>query len=228
MINIKNLSFSYQEKLVLENINISFEENQTHGIVGLNGSGKTTFFNILSGFLTADRGTIELNGHEVKKNDIAYIDAELFFYPKLTAVEFLSVFPKTNLNYNEVELAKVFDLSLDEFIDNYSTGMKKKLLIISQLKQDKKIFILDEPFNGLDMESNKTLQLIIELLNKKQKTIFIASHIIEPLYTICQKIHHLKNKKFAKSYTSDQFNQLDAEVFGDFNENLKNTLSTSI
>ena len=228
MINIKNLSFSYQEKLVLKNINISFEENQTHGIVGLNGSGKTTFFNILSGFLTADRGTIELNGHEIKKNDIAYIDAELFFYPKLTAVEFLSVFPKTNLNYNEVELAKVFDLSLDEFIDSYSTGMKKKLLIISQLKQDKKIFILDEPFNGLDMESNKTLQLIIELLNKKQKTIFIASHIIEPLYTICQKIHHLKNKEFAKSYTSDQFNQLDAEVFGDFNENLKNTLSTSI
>ena len=228
MINIKNLSFSYQEKLVLENINISFEENQTHGIVGLNGSGKTTFFNILSGFLTADRGAIELNGHEIKKNDIAYIDAESFFYPKLTAVEFLSVFPKTNLNYNEVELAKVFDLSLDEFIDNYSTGMKKKLLIISQLKQDKKIFILDEPFNGLDMESNKTLQLIIELLNKKQKTIFIASHIIEPLYTICQKIHHLKNKEFAKSYTSDQFNQLDAEVFGDFNENLKNTLSTSI
>jgi ABC-2 type transport system ATP-binding protein len=228
MINIKNLSFSYQEKLVLENINISFEENQTHGIVGLNGSGKTTFFNILSGFLTADSGTIELNGNKIKKNDIAYIDAESFFYPKLTAVEFLSVFPKTNLIYNEVELAKVFDLSLDEFIDNYSTGMKKKLLIISQLKQDKKIFILDEPFNGLDMESNKTLQLIIELLNKKQKTIFIASHIIEPLYTICQKIHHLKNKEFAKSYTADQFNQLDEEVFGDYNENLRNTLSTSI
>jgi ABC-2 type transport system ATP-binding protein len=106
--------------------------------------------------------------------------------------------------------------------------MKKKLLIISQLKQDKKIFILDEPFNGLDMESNKTLQMIIELLNKKQKTIFIASHIIEPLYTICQKIHHLKNKHFTKSYSSNEFNQLDAEVFVDFNENLKNTLSKSL
>ena len=53
MIVINNLSFSYNEKPVLQNINISFEENLTHGIVGLNGSGKTTFFNILSGFLTA-------------------------------------------------------------------------------------------------------------------------------------------------------------------------------
>jgi ABC-2 type transport system ATP-binding protein len=228
MIVINNLSFSYNEKLVLQNINISFEENLTHGIVGLNGSGKTTFFNILAGFLSEDKGTIELNGQKIKKNDIAYIDSESFFYPKLTGLEFLSVFPNTNLNYDEVELARIFDLPLDEFIDNYSTGMKKKLLIISQLKQDKKIFILDEPFNGLDMESNKTLQMIIELLNNKNKTIFIASHIIEPLYTICQKIHHLKNKHFAKSYSSSEFKQLDAEVFGDFNENLKSTLSKSL
>lgn len=228
MIVIDNLAFSYDEKLVLQDINISFEENLTHGIVGLNGSGKTTFFNILSGFLTPDKGYISLNGKAIKKNDIAYIDAESFFYPKLTALEFLSVFPKTNVSYNEVELAKVFDLPLDEFIDNYSTGMKKKLLIISQLKQDKKIFILDEPFNGLDIESNRTLQLIIELLNKKNKTIFIASHIIEPLYAICQKIHHLKNKQFVKSYMPDQFNQLDGDVFRDFNENLKSTLSQSL
>jgi ABC-2 type transport system ATP-binding protein len=228
MIAINNLSFSYNEKPVLQNINISFEENQTHGIVGLNGSGKTTFFNILSGFLMADEGSIAINGTAIRKNDIAYIDAESFFYPKLTALEFLSVFPRSNPNYNEIELAKLFDIPLDEFIDSYSTGMKKKLLIISQLKQDKKIFILDEPFNGLDMESNKTLQLIIELLNKKQKTIFIASHIIEPLYSICQKIHHLKDKHFVKSYSSIDFNQLDAEVFGDFNENLKNTLSQSL
>ncbi len=79
MIVINNLSFSYNEKLVLQNINISFEENLTHGIVGLNGSGKTTFFNILAGFLSEDKGTIELNGQKIKKNDIAYIDSESFF-----------------------------------------------------------------------------------------------------------------------------------------------------
>jgi len=228
MIQINDLSFSYNEKVVLNNVKISFEVNLIHGIVGLNGCGKTTFFNILSGFLSPEKGTIELNGQKIKKNDIAYIDTESFFYPKLTGIEFLSVFPKTNINYDEFELAKIFDLPLNEFIDSYSTGMKKKILIISQLKQDKKIFILDEPFNGLDIESNKTLQIIIELLNNKNKTIFIASHIIEPLYKICHKIHHLKNSTFIKSYTTDNFNAIETAVFVDFNEQLKSTLSNSI
>ena len=228
MIVIKDLSFAYGDEPVLQSINSSFEEGLTHGIVGLNGSGKTTFFNILAGLLKEDSGAILLNEQKILKGDIAYIDSEPFFYPKLTAREFLSVFPKTNKGYEEEELARIFNLPLDEFVENYSTGMKKKLLIISQLKQDKKLFIFDEPFNGLDIESNKALQIIIELLNKKQKTIFIASHIIEPLYSICHYIHHLKNKSFYSTYSPENYKQLDKEVFGDFNEELKKTLSQSL
>lgn len=228
MITINDLTFSYEKEHVLHNLNMNFEKNCIHGIVGLNGSGKTTFFNILAGFFKADTGVILLNGKAIEKRSIAYIDTESFFYPKLTAREFLLVFPKTNLNYNENELADIFKLPLDEFIENYSTGMKKKLLIISQLKQDKQIYIFDEPFNGLDIESNKSLQVIIELLNKKQKTIFISSHIIEPLYSICHKIYHLKDKTFIKSYSPENYKQIDAEVFGHFTEHLKNTLSQSL
>ena len=108
------------------------------------------------------------------------------------------------------------------------TGMKKKLLILSQLKQDKRIYIFDEPFNGLDIESNKALQIIIEILNKKEKTIFIASHIIEPLYTICHKIHHLKDKTILKTYLPTDYEDLDQEVFGQLTDQLKNSLNHSI
>ncbi len=228
MITINNLAFTYQSDLVLENLSINFEDCKVHGIVGLNGSGKTTFFNLLAGYLQPDVGTILYNNNAIKKNSIAYIDAESFFYPKLTAKEFLSVFPLSNLNYNEIELSHIFNLPLNEFIENYSTGMKKKLLIVSQLKQDKQIYIFDEPFNGLDLESNKSLQIIIELLNKKGKTIFIASHIIEPLYTNCHQIHHLKNKCFIKSYLPHNYNLLENEVFGNFTERLRDTLTNSI
>ena len=92
MISIKDLTFSYNTKPVLENMTIDFEENVVHGIVGLNGSGKTTFFNVLTGFLEPDKGSITCNGKAIKKQDIAYIDADSFFYPKITAQEFLSVF----------------------------------------------------------------------------------------------------------------------------------------
>ena len=228
MLSIKDLSFCYSEEPVLKDINISFETNHIHGIVGLNGSGKTTFFNVLAGFLPPDNGTILINNAEVLKKNIAYIDAESFFYPKLTASEFLSVFPKTNSNFNEKDLALIFNLPLEEFIENYSTGMKKKLLILSQLKQEKQLFIFDEPFNGLDIESNKSLHYIIELLNKRGKTIFIASHIIEPLFGLCHQIHHLKNKNFAKSYLPKEYELLNTEVFSEFDEHLKNTLSQSL
>lgn len=228
MITIRDISFAYQEKNVLENLSIEFEDSQIHGIVGLNGSGKTTFFNLLVGYLSPDKGTILQQDKSLLKQSIAYIDTESFFYPKLTAKEFLSVFKQTNTAYNEQELANLFDLPLEGFVENYSTGMKKKLLILSQLKQDKQIYVFDEPFNGLDLESNKSLQIIIQLLSKKKKTIFIASHIIEPLFTICDKIHHLKNMHFEKTFLPQEYNQLEEAVFGHMTDKIKQTLEQSI
>lgn len=228
MITINDLSFAYLEEAVLHNLTIDFEESMVHGIVGLNGSGKTTFFNLLVGYINPDKGTIAHHQKPISKQSLAYIDTESFFYPKLTAKEFLSVFPKTNESYKEDDLVAIFDLPMDEFIENYSTGMKKKLLILSQLKQDKQIYVFDEPFNGLDLESNKSLQLIIQLLSKKNKTIFIASHIIEPLFTICDKIHHLKNKHFEKTFLLHEYNQLEEAVFGHMTEKIKQTLQQSI
>ncbi len=225
MITITNLSFAYKEEdFVLENINIQFQPSMVQGIVGLNGSGKTTFFNLLTGFYKADKGSILMNGLPIKKNCIAYIDTESFFYPKLTAKEFLKVFPQTNLQYDEEGLTKLFNLPLNEFIENYSTGMKKKLLILSQIKQDKQLYIFDEPFNGLDIETNKLLIVIIEMLAHKGKTIFISSHIIEPLYNLCFHIHHLQNKHFIKSYTKQEFSVIEEEVFGNYTNELKQHL----
>lgn len=225
MIQLINLSFSYKEKTILENINIQFEIGHIHGIVGLNGSGKTTLFNILTGLHQQQNGTIENKSLPLKKSDIAYIDTETFFYPNLTAQEFLSVFKTTHTQFDEKGLAGLLKLPLDEFIENYSTGMKKKLLILSQIKQDKSIYIFDEPFNGLDIETNKLLLLIIEMLVRKGKTIFMSSHIIEPLYTLCYKIHHLKDKQFVKSYSKTEFDIVDQEVFGSYIENLRTSLN---
>lgn len=228
MLQIKQLTFKYADDTILQDLSIDFENEQVHSIVGLNGSGKTTFFNILAGYLEPDAGQILQDGKRLAKNSIAYIDAESFFYPKLTAAEFLSVFPQTNPGYKEDELMHVFSLPANEFIETFSTGMKKKLLIISQLKQDKQVYIFDEPFNGLDLESNRSLQIIIKLLAQKQKTIFIASHIIEPLFGLCFKIHHLKNKHIVSSFTREDFHKLDDQVFGELTDQLVQTINHSI
>jgi ABC-2 type transport system ATP-binding protein len=228
MITVKIPSFSYKDKTILKAIDHRFETGKTHGVVGLNGAGKTTFFNLLAGFLKTEQGVFEKQGRPLLHKEIAYIDTDLFFYPKLTAKEFLSVFPQRSESYQEEKLAELFRLPLDTFVEEYSTGMKKKLLLLSQIKQDKDIYILDEPFNGLDLETNKILETIISILNQRGKTIFISSHILDPLLSICEQIHYLKDETIFKTFTKTEFNQIEEELFGNYTRTVLNELDTII
>ena len=224
MITIKIPQFGYAEQVILRGIDLNFENGKTYGIVGLNGAGKTTFFNILGGFLKADGCVITFNNQPLQRKDIAYMDTDLFFYPKLTAKEFLSVFPATNANFNEEKMAEIFNLPLDGFMEAFSSGMKKKLLLLSQVKQDKSVYILDEPFNGLDLETNKLLEVIIGILNSRGKTVFISSHILEPLLNVCDSIHHIKEQTVFRSYAREEFSVIAEELFGNYMRNVQEEL----
>jgi ABC-2 type transport system ATP-binding protein len=125
-------------------------------------------------------------------------------------------------------LQDFFKLPLDELIENYSTGMKKKLGLLGVLKQNKPIFILDEPFNCLDLETNKILEIIIATLKQKDKTVFVSSHIIEPLITICDKIHLLQNAVFIKTFEKPDFNKIDDELFGKLKYEAKEIISKAL
>ncbi len=228
MITAKISVFKYKNDVVLQNIDAAFEVGKTHGVVGLNGAGKTTFFNLLAGFIRDNSCTFLKNNRRILRKEIAYLDTDLFFYQKLTAKEFLSVFPNTNLNYNEEKLAKLFKLPLNGFMEEFSTGMKKKLLLLSQIKQDKDVYILDEPFNGLDLETNKILEIIISILNERGKTVFISSHIINPLMNICSQIHYIKNQTIFKSYEKTEFNLIEEDLFGTYTKKMENELPTII
>ena len=214
MITLSDLNFRYESNPVLKGLNANFESGCVHGIVGLNGAGKTTFFQVLAGFLAPDSGTIHVDGKPLEKRQVAFLETELYFYPKLSAREFLSVFPLTNQNFDEEKLAALFRLPLDELISNYSTGMRKKLMLLTHIKQDKNLFILDEPFNGLDLEAAKALEVIIGILRERQKTIFVSSHILAPLMHTCDFIHYLNQQKIEQSYSKPEFAQLESDLFG--------------
>lgn len=220
MIQIDIPSFAYSDEPVLSNISLQLESGRAYGVVGLNGAGKTTFFQLLAGFLKSEHCRVLRDGKVIPQKCISYMDTDLFFYPKLTAAEFLRVFKAGNAHYKEQELAELFGLPLDALIESYSTGMKKKLLLISQIKQDKDLYILDEPFNGLDLETNKLLELIISLLTERGKTVFVSSHILDPLVQVCHSILFLKNKQVYKSYAKEEFHLVSEELFGRYMRDL--------
>ena len=157
---------------------------------------------------------IKLNNIDLIIKDTAYLETVNVFFSRITGNEYLKIFRQTNLNFNLSILQEYFKLPLDELVENYSTGMTKKLALLGILKQEKPIFILDEPFNGLDLETNKIVEIIINTLKEKNKTIFISSHIIEPMITTCDKIYLLENGLFVKTFDKKDFDKIDDELFG--------------
>lgn len=91
--------------------------------------------------------------------------------------------------------------------------MKKKLALLGILKQDKPILILDEPFNGLDLETSRIIRSILLELKQQNKTIIITSHILETLTNLCDQIHYLENGKIKVSHDKTNFDVFEADLF---------------
>jgi len=217
MISIKNLEISYtKDKIIINDLNLELKENKIHGIVGLNSSGKTTLLNSVFGLKKQSKGEILINGQKASKKEIAYLTSENYFYKNITAREYLNIFKSDDFNIEKWN--ELFELPLDNIIDNFSTGMKKKLAIMGVLKQNKPIMILDEPFNGLDIESVRTVRSILLKLKQNNKTIIITSHIIETLTNLCDHIHYLESGKIKFSKEKSEFEDFENEIF-EFIEN---------
>ena len=209
MLTIDNLNTGYgPDKQILKGLNLSMETGKIHGLVGLNGAGKTTFLNTLYSFIRPESGTLLFNSSPLLRKDIGYLEAENYFYPYMTGTEYLALFPDGTGSFDQKSWQELLRLPLNDITENYSTGMRKKLALIAVLKTDKPILILDEPFNGLDLESAHILTLILDQLRQKGKTILITSHIYESLTSISDYIHYMDNGQIAYSYPKERFEEL--------------------
>jgi ABC-2 type transport system ATP-binding protein len=226
MITIENLVVSYDKgQNIIDSLNIAISDNTINGIVGLNGAGKTTFLNSVYGLKSIDAGDIKFNDRKINKKEVSFLETENYFYSNITGREYLSLFK--NQDYDSDKWNQLFLLPLDTIVDDYSTGMKKKLALMGILKQDKPIMILDEPFNGLDIETCRIIRQILLKLRDRNKTIIITSHIIETLTNLCDYIHYLEKGKIKYSKDKSNFKEFEREIFASIeikNEELINQL----
>lgn len=212
MISINDLDFSYPgNKQVIKALNLKMETCKIHGIVGLNGSGKTTLLNIIFGLLKADSGKISSEDFEISKRNMAYLSAESYFYSNITANEYLALFK--NPAFEIEKWNRLFALPLDQIVDDYSSGMKKKLALLGVIKMNKNLMILDEPFNNLDIETNRIVRSVLMKMAEMGKTIIITSHIIETLTNLCDFIHYLDEGKILYSKSKEEFDDFSKTLF---------------
>ena len=211
MIKIKELSKLFGNKEVLKNLSMEFSTGNVYGIVGENGAGKTTLFRCIAG-LESYSGEI-ISDVMPLKNHLGLLLTEPFFFSMITGREYIRLLcnarGKTNV---DIDSKNIFDLPLDQYASTYSTGMKKKLAITAILLQENEYFILDEPFNGVDIQSNIILTEIILKLKELNKIVIISSHIFSTLSDTCDEIHLLRKGEQIKSVNKTGFKDLEQEM----------------
>jgi ABC-2 type transport system ATP-binding protein len=206
MLEIRDLSVSFKDKTVLQSLNLKVEEGSVIGLLGKNGAGKTTLFESLYQNQKYS-GEILWNKEKLQRKSISYLETENYFYPYITGKEYLEYFSQHKENSLN-ELTEKFRLPLNKFVQDYSSGMKKKIALMGMLMLDKPINILDEPFNGVDFEGVHILYEIIRELKVKNKTVVISSHIIETLFHTCDKIAILQDGIIKNIFDRSDFDQL--------------------
>lgn len=211
MITLENLSKSFVQHQVLKDINLSLEKGKVYGIVGENGAGKTTLFNCMAGLLSYE-GQIK-SDYDLLKNHMGFLQTDPYFFSKITGREYLQLLCNArNVPLTDVSSKNIFDLPLDQYAETYSTGMKKKLALLGILLQHNDFFILDEPYNGVDIQSNIIITEIIHRLKALKKTVLISSHIFSTLHDTCDEIHLLKEGRFVRRVERAEFDQLEQEM----------------
>ncbi|MFJ1366853.1 ATP-binding cassette domain-containing protein [Capnocytophaga canimorsus] len=207
MLKIDIQNKRYSNKTILKDVKVDVLENGLYGIVGKNGSGKTTFFNCLT-HLTTFQGTIHFNGKPLPPSQVAFIPTEPFLYDYLSVEEFTSFYcqlMKIKGNKNVT-----FDVDTKLLVKELSTGMRKKAYINAVFQKDYDIYIFDEPYSGLDIESVYVLRKIIKQLSENH-IVFVSSHLLESLYE-SKAIYVLQNEHFQKILPKD-FPKIETMLF---------------
>jgi len=211
MISIQKISKNYGTKQVLKDINILFDKGKVYGVVGENGAGKTTLFRCIAG-LEDYNGQISSDLSPLKDH-LGLLLTEPFFFTKITGKEYIRLLCNARKKeISEIDEKNIFDLPLNQYASTYSTGMKKKLALLAILLQENQYFILDEPFNGVDIHSNIIIIDLIHQLKALGKTVIISSHIFSTLSDTCDEIYLLKNGEIVKKVLREDFNTLELEM----------------
>ena len=177
MLELKHLEFKFRDKNIFQDLNMTFPEGAIIGIVGRNGVGKTTFFRVITGLYKALNGEINLNGRQLSKQEISFLPTDPFFYSYMNGAEYLELVVGGSKRSKAFEYAEQLMLPLDQLVDTYSTGMKKKLAFSAIISQNRPVQILDEPYNGVDLESNEIIKLILQHQKQRKSDSFILPYI---------------------------------------------------
>lgn len=208
---LSNITKRYGKLTVLADVSIVFGPGKIYGIMGENGAGKSTLFRCMTG-LESYEGAVSQEPGSL----IGYLSDTPYFYPMVTGREFVdfSLRARGLTVGNEAieELNRQFRLPLQKYPSQYSMGMKKRLMLFILMLQHNDIYILDEPFNGLDLSGCILLKKWMLQMKAEGKLLVLSSHIISSLTDICDEIYYLHRGRIARTFKTETTAEIEAEI----------------
>lgn len=206
MIKLENVTKKFGSFTAVDNVNLSIEAGQFFGFLGPNGAGKTTTIKMLTGLYEPTAGHCYVNGYDVHwtpleaKRSFGYVPDQPYLYEKLTGREFLHfVGGLFGMNYGAVkakieEVRDFFEIGsfMDKRAEEYSQGMRQRIVLSAAMLHDPKVLIIDEPIVGLDPRSARLVKNILKQKTKEGMTVFMSTHLLEVVEELCDKIVIIK------------------------------------
>ena len=221
MLEIKNVTKKYNNKVANDNINLVIKDGEIFGFIGPNGAGKSTLIKSIVGLNNFDSGEIIFNNMTMKYNEmefkkaLAYITDNRDLFEHLSVIKYLNIIfdvfgVDKNKRVEEIEsYATRFDIkdNLNDLISSYSHGMKQKLAVIASLIHHPHLLVMDEPFVGLDPIASHTLKTIMQEFVSEGNIIFFSSHVLEVVEKLCEHVAIINNGKIVYDGNLESMNK---------------------
>lgn len=217
MLNVRNLTKKFGKNTAVEALNFGLHSGEVVGLLGPNGAGKSTLIKCIVGLLRPTSGEIWVNGHRRGSHEARQLSAYVPEIPQLYGM--LSVWQHLQFITGAYEvdrweekaeaLLKMFEIwdKKDEFAKTLSKGMQQKLSLCCGVISNASILFLDEPMVGLDPKAIKNLKDLIQTLKDEGKTLFISTHLLDPIETICDRVIVLKKGKIIAEGSLEELRQ---------------------
>jgi ABC-2 type transport system ATP-binding protein len=209
---VRDLKKYYGSKAAVDGVDLEVPHGSFFGFLGPNGAGKTTTIRILSGLIPADGGSIEMLGLrlpeqelEIKKR-IGIVPDESLLFDRLTGAEFLEFvgrmygLDRATAIERGRELLDLFELPVErKIIAEYSKGMRKRVAMAASLIHHPELFLLDEPFEGVDAVGARLMKDILNDQVRRGATIFLTTHVLEVVERLCDRVAIINQGKIVTS-----------------------------
>ena len=218
MLTIEHLTKRSGDKTAVDDLSLHIGAGEIYGFIGPNGAGKTTTIKACCGLLQFDSGEIRIGGDSIQEKPLAckaqtaYLPDNPDLYDFMTGTQYLRFIADifripTDIRKERIgRLAGLFEITDDLTlpISAYSHGMKQKLAVISALMHEPKLFVMDEPFVGLDPKAAHTLKQLMRELCDQGSAIFFSTHVLEVAEKLCDKIAIIQNGKLIRSGSMEE------------------------